>query len=180
MNEIYKTYQSLVNEKEVEEITYSELLLTFEWKSFREKIISRDNSQCQKCFVKPNEIAWELKNSQPQTLYVRQSTEIEKRLLGFENIYSDTKISLNVHHRYYIKGKKPWEYQIESLITLCSNCHKKLHEIENIIVFEDETFNKIINSERCLRCSGTGYLPEYHYFKNGICFNCNGIGFLNL
>lgn len=34
---------------------------------------------------------------------------------------------LQVHHLTYIEGCKPWEYPNECLITLCSNCHAKLH-----------------------------------------------------
>jgi len=32
--------------------------------------------------------------------------------------------TLNVHHCYYIYGKKPWEYSDDSLITLCEPCHE--------------------------------------------------------
>ena len=34
---------------------------------------------------------------------------------------------LNVHHKKYIYGKLPWEYEDSSLVTLCENCHKKKH-----------------------------------------------------
>lgn len=33
--------------------------------------------------------------------------------------------TLNVHHSYYERGKKPWEYPSESLRTLCEECHAK-------------------------------------------------------
>ena len=36
----------------------------------------------------------------------------------------DDKSTLNVHHKYYEHGKKPWEYPIEALTTLCQNCHE--------------------------------------------------------
>lgn len=26
----------------------------------------------------------------------------------------------------------------------------------------------------CRRCGGTGYLPEFYYHENGVCFTCNG------
>lgn len=35
--------------------------------------------------------------------------------------------TLNVHHAYYIKGNKPWEYPGESLRCLCETCHKERH-----------------------------------------------------
>lgn len=46
---------------------------------------------------------------------------------------------LNVHHLYYENGKKIWEYEPESLVTLCQTCHEKLHKdlmkISGIIAF---------------------------------------------
>ena len=42
---------------------------------------------------------------------------------------SNNKITLHVHHRYYLKDKEIWEYQEEAFITLCVECH--LNEIEN-------------------------------------------------
>lgn len=32
--------------------------------------------------------------------------------------------TLNVHHTYYAKGRAPWEYEPESLKTLCEDCHE--------------------------------------------------------
>ena len=40
----------------------------------------------------------------------------------------DTTSFLNVHHLYYVSGKKVWEYDDETLITLCENCYKTAHE----------------------------------------------------
>ncbi len=37
---------------------------------------------------------------------------------------------LQVHHKKYIKGRLAWEYDESNLITLCSECHKKIHNIE--------------------------------------------------
>ena len=36
----------------------------------------------------------------------------------------DTKSTLNVHHKYYLRGLDPWEYPNPSLITYCERCHK--------------------------------------------------------
>lgn len=35
--------------------------------------------------------------------------------------------SLNVHHRKYIAGRKPWEYPDEDLVTFCEHCHGQHH-----------------------------------------------------
>jgi 5-methylcytosine-specific restriction endonuclease McrA len=34
--------------------------------------------------------------------------------------------TLNVHHRYYAKGMKPWEYDDDTLHCLCEPCHEKI------------------------------------------------------
>jgi hypothetical protein len=36
---------------------------------------------------------------------------------------------LHVHHRYYLRGKKPWEYDDDALTTLCEDCHDVITEI---------------------------------------------------
>lgn len=33
--------------------------------------------------------------------------------------------TLNVHHCYYGNGKDPWDYPVESLVTLCEECHEE-------------------------------------------------------
>jgi 5-methylcytosine-specific restriction endonuclease McrA len=37
---------------------------------------------------------------------------------------------LQVHHKKYIKGLMPWEYDNSLLESLCSTCHKKEHGIK--------------------------------------------------
>ena len=32
-------------------------------------------------------------------------------------------VTLNVHHTYYERGRAPWEFEDDSLITLCETCH---------------------------------------------------------
>jgi len=32
---------------------------------------------------------------------------------------------LHVHHRYYVGGRKPWEYPSWALVTLCEACHSE-------------------------------------------------------
>ncbi len=36
---------------------------------------------------------------------------------------------LQVHHKVYIRGKKPWEYAPDDCETLCKRCHAEKHEI---------------------------------------------------
>jgi hypothetical protein len=44
---------------------------------------------------------------------------------------------LEVHHKYYLKGREPWDYSGAYLITLCEDCHEDvtglLSDIERYI-----------------------------------------------
>lgn len=42
----------------------------------------------------------------------------------------DTRTTLNVHHKQYVRGCDPWEYPTSALETLCENCHKAHHAHE--------------------------------------------------
>lgn len=90
------------------------------------------------------------------------------------------KYSLNnhVHHTYYIKDKLPWEIDDDALLTLCQNCHIKIHQTTEIKVYK-LNYNGILEESPntncvCTRCNGSGYLPQYDYYENGICFECRG------
>ena len=39
-----------------------------------------------------------------------------------------TDVTLNVHHKQYIKGRMYWEYERHELECLCEGCHKAHHE----------------------------------------------------
>ena len=51
-----------------------------------------------------------------------------------------------VHHLYYLKNKMAWEYPDEALITLCSRCHKELHETDSKRKKEPNDFFMIFTS----------------------------------
>ena len=38
---------------------------------------------------------------------------------------------LHVHHRYYKRGKKLWEYKKECYLTVCHSCHEYLHIVQD-------------------------------------------------
>lgn len=42
--------------------------------------------------------------------------------------------TLHVHHHYYVSGRPPWEYPLESMITVCWECHA--HISRNLINFK--------------------------------------------
>lgn len=43
-------------------------------------------------------------------------------------VCGDKTTMLAVHHRYYLSGREPWDYEPAALVTLCQPCH----EIETI------------------------------------------------
>jgi len=44
----------------------------------------------------------------------------------------DEEETLNVHHRYYMPGYEPWEYEDSVLVTLCEPCHEvETNQAEN-------------------------------------------------
>lgn len=45
-----------------------------------------------------------------------------------------------------------------------------------ILVKTDRNGTKYWYEQRCPKCGGSGYLPEYHMVSNGICFKCEGSG----
>lgn len=40
----------------------------------------------------------------------------------------DNLTPLVVHHLYYERGRDPWEYPDDALVTLCETCHEEEHE----------------------------------------------------
>ena len=102
-----------------------------------------------------------------------------KVLISFKENVAKTNIrtDLNIHHKYYVQGKAPWDYPDNALETLCIDCHRKRHNEEKTPVF-DSALNIVGNGEVCQRCFGSGYLAEYNYYMNGVCFQCSGHGIL--
>ena len=94
----------------------------------------------------------------------------------FQSRYSYKYRGLNIHHKYYVFGKKPWEYENDALVTLCGDCHKKQHE-KPIPMYRSLLKKDVLRyCEKCDRCGGTGYLPQYDYYQDGVCFKCGGEG----
>lgn len=177
---------------------YTDLLTTTEWRDKREKILLRDNLKCTECLVHgsiiKNKTAYRLKsdeellNSKVEldkaydefVIMIQSMSPVNSPILKIPKIDVDPLIIdlepnfLHVHHTYYINNHLPWDYDDESLITLCSDCHQTLHNENNIPVYEDKFLSQNLNYSKCIRCSGSGYISKYHYYLNGICFGCNG------
>lgn len=39
----------------------------------------------------------------------------------------DDKTTLHVHHKGYLKGRDPWDYELEQLSVICETCHASEH-----------------------------------------------------
>lgn len=46
--------------------------------------------------------------------------------------------TLHVHHKQYLKGREPWEYEQDQLALLCETCHAEQHE-------NDDELNYVIS-----------------------------------
>lgn len=88
-------------------------------------------------------------------------------------------LGLHVHHKYYIEDYFAWEYPNDALITLCQSCHEKIHENQEIPVYNTE-FEFQGYYTYCKRCHGAGVFPEYSHVQNGVCFRCDGMRYEEL
>ena len=88
-------------------------------------------------------------------------------------------LGLHIHHKYYIKELRAWEYKNDALITLCQTCHEDLHRNQAVPVYDNE-FELLGHYEYCKRCHGAGVFPEYSHVQKGICFRCNGARYEDL
>lgn len=119
-------------------------------------------------------------NNQPPCERIIFNITFGNRVISIRFLLSSFPLKgLNVHHTYYIKGCKPWEYENDSLVTLCEDCHKKRHETSRIPLY-DHSKRLISNLFPCGRCGGSGYLPQYSHVEHGICFKCYGEGVVNI
>lgn len=92
-----------------------------------------------------------------------------------DKLYDNFFSKLNVHHTFYYYGHTlPWGYYWKDLVTLCEDCHYRLHKEKEVPIYDINM--RIINDEleTCDRCGGSGFLPQYSHVQNGICFKCHG------
>lgn len=60
----------------------------------------------------------------------REKSLRKKEWAEFQCQDCSTKKNLEIHHCYYRYGLEPWQYPLDSLRCLCSNCHKKRGALE--------------------------------------------------
>lgn len=160
------TFHELISNKsydELELINYFDLLRCEEWKNKRQIILKRDSFRCTKC-------------NKTYTIKVYSGQNTLHLFMDKTPNPNNEYINLQIHHSLYIYNKLPWEYDDEILITLCNLCHQNLHNNEDVMVWDEQKYNKLIFGS-CERCGGKGYIKEYRNIQNGICFKCRGYGY---
>ena len=197
------SYYSLTEKKPEKYISYLEKLSTKEWSEKRDSIIKRDKFTCNTCKLtatifekdfmyrkKTEEETQEYKKDIANSFYNAILPEFKSQydkntlpqFLTFQKnlIIKPEQIILQVHHKYYILNNLPWNYLDDSLITLCDKCHQKIHNVSDIPIYSDNSMEVKLDYTKCGTCNGSGYIPEYHYYMNGICFDCSGNKYIEL
>lgn len=66
-----------------------------------------------------------------------RSPEWQKKRLEILNrdeftcqLCSDSTTELHIHHKEYIRGNQPWEYEDSNFQTLCKHCHELVEEFK--------------------------------------------------
>ena len=183
-----QSYLDLLNSKN--QINYQELLSTFEWQAKRNEILLRDNHRCEKCKLSATGPHVHYDESKKEYSYISDDgTEYLQYIKNSEGqiipervprtIITNKPYHLEVHHKYYILNKLPWEYNESALVTLCNWCHSEIHTNETILVYQNESLIDFEELIPCNRCNGTGFIPEYSHVQGGICFECHGNRFNN-
>ena len=162
------TLQELEKIKEDNEITYNDLLQCIEWKNRRSEIIERDNNKCRNCGkTKTGKIF-----SGTKVIYLKLDKEA---IENGENVVASEPVHLEVHHKYYVLNREPWNYKNDALLTVCRECHEDIHSKTKIEVYDEKMVTKL-EFGVCSRCSGKGNLTEYNHIQGGVCFKCGGSG----
>ena len=150
----------------------------------RVEILKRDRHKCVKCGCWTTDSRWESKSQKYVYFWWGKDKEVFEDLgNGVKQIFVMPEMTpapkqyyLNIHHKFYIRNRLPWDYSNDILITLCNWCHDELHKNEMIKVYDDQ-LNEIKNMTPCSRCGGRGWFPEYDHVEAGICFKCRGAKF---
>jgi|SRR6185436_14576533 len=88
--------------------TYTELLKMPEWFRRRAEIIELANRKCHDC----------------------GACQIGCESCDFHDM---PLVALEVHHKYYVRGRKPWEYPDEALESLCHECHEQRTLLDDVL-----------------------------------------------
>ncbi|MFN4884948.1 MAG: hypothetical protein ACK5HD_01900 [Bacteroidota bacterium] len=159
--------------------SYSELLKCREWQSLRREQFAKANNTCKNC---KKSINWDFGIEIGYFAHVLEEDEDEWGIPRFKYKIEKVKdpLILHLHHTYYVRDTLPWDYPDICFETLCEACHKEVHANKKILMYASHELGQSQHLTACERCSGTGYLQEFHYYLNGVCFLCDGAGFEEL
>jgi len=187
--EKYISYKELLLDYQDEKIPYTKLLSTNEWRLFRDAIVNRDNHTCRICNAieterigkfyirKPTEEE-NLTSIQKHSFLIKDNSLIAPKYAVKTGIIDNNPTILHAHHSYYIHNQLPWEYDKDSIITVCQNCHYNIHQTSIIPTYKDISKTDTLKLTPCEKCYGTGYIEKYFYYENGVCFSCMGNRFI--
>ena len=116
------------------------------------------------------------KTKKGEEFYILNDTneKLQFKDLGIP-VLADKKVFMHVHHKFYVYVYLPWEYDDESLVTLCNICHWDLHKTTNVPIYTNKSGKlESLNYTPCTRCNGSGVFPEYKNINGGLCFRCHG------
>lgn len=138
---------------------------------------SRHQTQIVKVFQDP------LPNIWPLDMYFSSEVDLDSNERFFLNCIYNRALKdfvyvrgLQVHHTYYQDDRMPWDYPAHALHTLCWICHWDFHATQTVPWLDVNGRQKGWLTP-CARCGGSGYLPQYYYYLNRICFRCSGAAY---
>ncbi|MGV3588426.1 MAG: hypothetical protein ACO1OF_15585 [Adhaeribacter sp.] len=174
------TYKDLLSQKGNVTPTYLELFNTKEWRERRTPILERDDFYCTDCGFS------ETFNHNGELITFDKSKKLDiehyyERIVADHPCVSNRKINLHVHHKHYVLDTLPWQYNDDDLVTLCDLCHWNLHQNVEVKIYQKDGGNLYkLSYTPCSRCNGAGFLPQYSYVQNGVCFECGGLKYQEL
>ena len=165
------------NEREKRVETYKQLLKTNEWVLKRKQVYQKDKFQCTICKV------WQTINLLGMPFTVKQLGSYTTGTPALKFLQGKKHISLHAHHSFYVLERLPWQYDNEHLISLCGDCHTKVHLETKIPVYlteYDRDMDIMSDLVPCPKCGGDGYIDAFDYHENGVCFKCMGECFIRI
>ncbi len=125
-------------------------------KKKREKRLAKEQREKEQTVQKENKVKKKAKEKKKKDIQVRinYKEDLEnyrwirkrKRIFKRDNFTCQecgATTNLQVHHKEYISGRRPWQYNESYLITLCASCHGKHHLPE----IKAKAGNKILDKE---------------------------------
>lgn len=165
-----KSYKEMINIGYKVEINNNEIIININNFSEKANFIEENNKNIVK-----EKLFFAKRYVEPKNKFIFKFNSYEL-ICFYSKIETKNRVTdLNIHHKYYIEKRLAWEYDNDALITLCEKCHQKEHEEIEIKVLNEEG-QLLYIPEICDKCSGSGYIHEFEYYQNGICFKCGGHG----